>query len=98
MRLNPLPGYVILKPHTLNKKIGNFEMPKGDTEDAPEVGKVVAVGDPLSKMPYDAKHVPKVNDVIAYKKYNHFVMTLGVKKYIAVHFENLLFKVEEADE
>lgn len=98
MRLNPFPGYVILKPYVLNKKIGSYSMPDTESEDAPELGKVIEVGGLIEKMPFDAKYLPVVDDVVAYKKYNHFKLTLGVKKYLAVHFSNLLFSVENPEE
>lgn len=97
MRISPAPGYLVLRPYTLKKKIGSFEMPKGNSEDAPELGEVLEVGKVITKMPYDAKHIPKKGDVVAYKKYNAYTMTIGVSKFIAVHFDNFLFTLPEAD-
>lgn len=101
MRLLPQPGYVILKQYKLDTKTGAYEIPSDDDPDkAPEYGEVLEVGAllPDDKMPYDKKFVPKKGDKIAYKKYNHFKIPVGVKTYIAVHFENILLTIEDGNE
>jgi co-chaperonin GroES (HSP10) len=95
MTLKPSPGYLICKPHQIQTKTGAYELPpqNDDPDKAPEFGEVLEVGPllPDKKMPYDAKYIPKVGDKIAYKKYNYFTLNIGVKQYVAVHFENVLF-------
>ena len=97
MRLEPAPGYLILKKHSLKKKLGSYEMPDLKGEDAPELGEVLEVGPLINKMPYDAKYLPKVGDIIAYKKYNVFTLKIGVQERIAAHFENYLFTVNDSE-
>lgn len=98
MRLAPAPGYLVLKKHSIKKKLGSYEMPDLKGEDAPELGEVIAVGPLVTKMPYNAQFLPKVGDIIAYKKYNVFTLKLGVQERIAAHFENYLFTVKENEE
>jgi co-chaperonin GroES (HSP10) len=95
MRLQPAPGYLVLKKHSLKKKIGGFEMPNMQGEDAPELGEVLEVGPLITKMPFEATFLPKVHDIVAYKKFNVYTLKLGVKEYIATHFSNYLFTVKE---
>ena len=90
----PFPGYIVLKPYILNQKVGNWSVPSEDPENAPELGEVIQVGPEIAKMPYDAKYLPKVGDVIAYKKYNHFKFAIGSTQYYLVSFENILFELE----
>jgi co-chaperonin GroES (HSP10) len=99
MTLHPQPGYVICVPYKLETKTGNFEIPntENDPDKAPEFGEVIEVGAllPLKKMPYNAEYVPAVGDKIAYKKYNYFTLNIGVKQYVAVHFENILLRITD---
>lgn len=97
MRQTPAPGYLILKPHSVKKKIGGFEIPDTDSEDKPELGEVLEVGPQTAKMPFDVKYVPKKGEVIAYKKYNNFKIKVGTKDYVVVHFSNFLFTLEESE-
>lgn len=98
MRLNPMPGYVICKPYKLENKAGAFHLPDQDKDPdkAPEFGEIIEIGSllPVKKMPWNPDHVPKVGDKIAYKKFNYFTHTIAAKQYAIVHFENILYKIE----
>lgn len=89
----PAPGYIILKPYKLNRKVGNWQI-SAEGEDAPDLGEVLQVGPEIAKMPYDAKYLPKKGSIVAYKKYNVFKLALGSEESLAVHFDNFLFEVK----
>lgn len=44
-KLNPFPGFAILEPHEIKRKIGGFQVPTEDAENAPQIGKIVNLGD-----------------------------------------------------
>jgi co-chaperonin GroES (HSP10) len=110
-KINPFPGFAILEPHELKRKVGTYELPAEDSENSPQIGKIIDIG----KVPAEitakikewkltekeaaeflATYRPfEVGMVVAYKKYQDFPIQLGTKKYIAVGFEHLLFEVEE---
>ena len=90
----PAPGYIVLKPFELKRKVGAWSTATQRGEDAPELGEVLLVGPEIAKMPFDPKFIPKEGDIIAYKKYNHFKFSLGAEDVFLVHFENYLFTLE----
>ena len=112
-RLNPFPGFAILEPHDLKRKIGAYELPQEDSENAPQVGKIIDIGKVPAEITAKIKEW-KLNEkeaaeflatyrpfevgmVVAYKKYQDFPIQLGTKKYIAVGFEHLLFEIKDSD-
>lgn len=94
---NVAPGYLLLKPYELKSKVGAWQV-SADEESAPELGEVLQVGEVITKMPFAAEYLPKVGDIVAYKKYNHFKFALGAYEVYLVHFENYLFVLDTADE
>lgn len=110
-KLNPFPGFAILEPHEIKRKVGGFEMPQEDAENAPQIGKILQLGSIPIEVEgkihewYDTDaaqaaarslYLPfTVGMVVAYKKYQDFPIQIGTKKYIAVGFEHLLFEIAE---
>lgn len=91
------PGYILLNQHEIKSKVGNWQVAGSEGEDAPEVGVVLEVGPelPEKKMPFAGQYLPKVGDIVAYKRYTHFKFGLGAKEIFAVAFENYLFTLEK---
>jgi hypothetical protein len=112
-RLVPFPGFAILEPHELKRKIGGYQVPTEDAENAPQIGKIIKMGAIPIEVEgkihewYDIEadkakarelYLPfSVGMIVAYKKFQDFPIQLGTKKYHAVGFEHLLFEVEEVE-
>jgi co-chaperonin GroES (HSP10) len=42
--LKPFPGFAILEPYELKRRVGGFELPKEDSENTPQIGKILQLG------------------------------------------------------
>ena len=109
--ISPFPGILVLEEYTLqNKKLGGYHVPQEDKENAPQIGKILSVGEipvevagKLSEWykgkDYDkaiASYAPfKVGMIVAYKKYQDFPIKIGTKEFKGVLFENVLFEIKE---
>lgn len=106
----PFPGIIVLEEYELKRKIGGYSVPQEDKENAPQIGKVLTVGEiPVEvhgkltewfkdedlKKALD-KYCPfKVGMIVAYKKYQDFPIKIGTKEFKGVAFENVLFELKE---
>lgn len=109
--LRPFPGFVILEPYELKRKIGGYSLPTEEGDNTPQIGRILDIGNiPIevqgkfqewyktkSEMDHATEvYMPfKIGMVVAYKKYQDFPIQIGTKKYIAVAFEHLLFQITE---
>jgi len=86
MKIKPAEGVVALKP---TKPTTQFKVIEVVEKDAPEVGKVIAIG--KGKLPVQFE----IGSLLAYRKFGEFKFWLNSKEVLFVKFEDLLAVLEK---
>ena len=89
--LNPTAGYVVIEPEELEKKTkSGIYLPDSASEEKPQQGKVLAVGD--AEITKEGKVVSpaKVGDTVIYKKWGGNEVKIEGKEYLFSKFEDIL--------
>ncbi|MAG60018.1 co-chaperone GroES, partial [Candidatus Woesebacteria bacterium] len=67
---NPAPGYIFLEPEEEEKKTASgIVLPDTASGEKPQMGKVIAVGDPEQTDSGEKKAPAKVGEMVVYKKW-----------------------------
>lgn len=85
--MQPADGIVAVKPASLdNVLVGNLTVV---SKDKPEIGEVVAIGQPTPKKPLPIKGL-RAGDIIAYRRYGESKFFLGGKELYFIDFPDCL--------
>lgn len=81
------PGYLLLKPYSLSRKVGAFSVAKEDDETAPELGEIIQVGEiplrdqlAMERLCTSNPHID-IGELIKRQYPWEFGMIVGYKKY-----------------
>jgi chaperonin GroES len=95
INLKPTPGYLLIEPAVAEKKTESGIYLPDTSEEKPQKGTVLAVGDDeLTDSGKARKSPAKVGDEIIYKKWGGNDVKIDGKEYIFVKFEDVLAVVK----
>jgi len=89
--LNPLPGYVLVKPDEAQKKTDSGIYLPDSHDEKPQQGTVLAVGNEWhTEQGATLKPPVKKGDVVVYKKWGGNDVKIGAIEYQFLKFEDIL--------
>lgn len=89
--IKPAPGYLLLEPEEAETKTASGIVLPDSAGEKPQVGKVLAVGDPEVTDSGTKKDAPvKKGDRVVYKKWGGNEIKISGKEYLFVKFEDIL--------
>ncbi|MBI2007274.1 MAG: co-chaperone GroES, partial [Candidatus Blackburnbacteria bacterium] len=90
LNLKPAPGYLLLKPEEAETKTASGIVLPDSAGEKPQVGKVLAVGDPEVTESGVKKDAPvKKGDRVVYKKWGGNEIKIEGEEYLFVKFEDI---------
>lgn len=91
LNIKPAPGYLLLKPEEAETKTASGIVLPDSAGERPQVGKVLAVGEP-EITDSGAKKTPPVKngDRVVYKKWGGNEIKIENEEYLFVKFEDIL--------
>lgn len=96
MNLKPLAGYVLIEPAPKETKTaGGIVLPESSDE-KPQEGKVLAVGDELVEEGKIIKCPVSVGEKVVYKKWGGNEIKVEGKELLLIKFEDLMAIVKES--
>ena len=93
--LNPLAGYVLIEPAPKETKTASGILLPDSSEEKPQEGKVLAIGDPVFDHGKEVSCPVKVGDKVVYKKWGGNEVKVEGKEMLIVKFEDLMAVVDK---
>lgn len=88
--IKPLAGYVLIEPAPKETKTASGILLPDSSEEKPQEGKVIAVGDDLVEEGKTVKCPVKVGDKVVYKKWGGNELKVEGKELLLIKFDDLM--------
>jgi len=90
VKYRPAPGYVLIEPRVPEKKTASGIYLPESSDEKPQEGKVLAVGDPIVEKDQKINSPAKVGQTVIYKKWGGTEIKLEGTEYIFAKFDDIL--------
>ncbi len=91
IKLQPAPGYVLVKPEEVEKKTASGIVLPDTHEEKPQKGKVISIGpDEITDSGQKRKAPCQKGDTVVYKKWGGNELEINGIEYLFLRFEDIL--------